>query len=974
MNVDRFEASLDSLIKEIGGRLAAIETEADARFQVIDRLLIEVLGWNHQDFRMEPHNPSGFTDYLVQYNGTPAMVIEAKRLGKPLIDTGDPKLGKYKIGGSALKSAAEGFTQAASYCLEHGVEFAALTSGTAWIAFMAQRSSGKSFREYKAIVFPSLFSIQSEFATFYDLFSKEGVSQKIYRTHFAKLEGVSAKRFEPMLSVNKPNDLRFLMKSDLARELEPVLTSFFGDLSGINDPELRRQCFVETRESRTADLTLRKIIGTISSGITALPTDTGTQIVERISAVIETERSENILIAGGEGAGKTTFITRFFEDVLEKNLRESCLVIRVDLKQIPDVPELVPLKVTDSVKSEIERQLYAGGYPNYEELVGLYFDEYQRQSDGEFRPLYERDKNAFKEKFGEFLHAEVRTEPFSYLVRTLENVVKSRKLLPVLVFDNADSRSVAFQEAVFDWSQTVKARIPLCLVILPVSDRTIWRMSREGPLHATDGKIFYLPTPSTKEVLEKRIRYLIENSAPMRGQARYFLEKGIRLKLSDINAFAACLEELFINEDFISRRIGWLTNHNLFRTLELTRDTITSPYLSIDELVASYLRQGGSTVPIKHRKFMQALIGGDYNQFDGTKHGYVRDVFETSTDFPSSPLLTLSLLRLLIDKAGEEASNSNLGYVTFEHIQSYLGAMSASDDAVHDAVARSLTNGLIEPFEKGDLEISDQKRFSVTSAGRMHYEMALRDSVYVSEMAFATPIRSETAIAQMRAIKNGGAAMRGEEWREICKIFIEYCVTEDMAFLVQPGDPMFAGQQQLRADLAAKWIGQAVGGKALANESQRNTVTRDRVRTTVKWIDQAKGYGFLGDPESDQDIFVSTRLFREHMLDVPNQGSVVVCDVGPGKEGKPQAVSISSVEPAPKADGIYIGARIKFYNWESGFGFATLANGDDAYLSRGLVENSNLTNISEGLPVEVIVETNPSRGAIATSIRPAISK
>lgn len=969
MDVDAFEAPFTALVEDIGGRLETIETEADARFQVIDRLLIEALGWSHEDFRMEPHNSSGYTDYLVQYRGTPALVIEAKRIGKLPIDTADPKLGRYKISGSALKSAADGFTQAASYCIEHGVEFAALTSGTVWIAFMAMRFNGRSFREYKAIVFPSLASIQSEFATFYDLFSKEGVSNKIYRTHFAKLDGVSAKRFEPMLSVNTRNDLRLLPKGELARDLEPVLSSFFGDLSGVNDPELRRQCFVETRESRTADVTLQKMIGTISSGITVLPTDTGRQIVDRINTVRETGRSENVLIAGGEGAGKTTFITRFFEDVLEKSLKDACLVVRIDLGLLLDDAALAPVNVTASIKAEIERQLYASGYPKYEDLLGLYFNEYQRQSDGEFRPLYERDKDAFKEKFGEFLHGAVRSDPFSYVARSLENVVNSRKLLPVLVFDNADSRSVAFQEAVFEWSQTLKRQVPLCLVILPVSDRTIWRMSREGQLRATDGKIFYLPTPSTKEVLEKRIRYLIDNSAPKKDRTRYFLSKGIGLKLADINAFAACVEELFINEDFISRRIGWLTNHNLLRTLELTRDTITSPYLSIEELVASYLQQGGRSVPIKHRKFVQALIGGDYNQFDATKHGYVRNAFETSSDFPSSPLLTLRLLRLLIDKSGEEASNNSQGYVTYEHIQGYLGAMSAGEDAVRDAVSRALGNGLIEPFEKGDLEIADQQRFAVTSAGRMHYEMALRDAVYVGQMAFATPIRSEATVDQMRVIKHGGT-MLTEQWRDVCRIFINYCLTEDLAFLTAPSDPMFASQQQLRADLKARWIEQAAPGAAAAGVvTDGYEGIRDQVRATVKWIDVEKGYGFLTDLDGGGDIYVATRLFRDRMLEVPTAGSVVVCDVGPGKEGRLQAISISSCEPAPDHEGNYVRARIKFYNWESGFGFATLANGEDAYLSRRLVEVSDVRDLFEGAPVEVVVQTNPSRGAQATALR-----
>lgn len=82
-----------------------------------------------------------------------------------------------------------------------------------------------------------------------------------------------------------------------------------------------------------------------------------------------------------------------------------------------------------------------------------------------------------------------RPHRFSYIARPLENVVDSRKLLPALVFDNADSRRLAFQEAVLGWSQTLKRQVPRCLVIPPVSHRTIWRMSREGPLRATDGKI-----------------------------------------------------------------------------------------------------------------------------------------------------------------------------------------------------------------------------------------------------------------------------------------------------------------------------------------------------------------------------------------------------------------------------------------------------------------------------------------------------
>lgn len=56
---------------------------------------------------------------------------------------------------------------------------------------------------------------------------------------------------------------------------------------------------------------------------------------------------------------------------------------------------------------------------------------------------------------------------------------------------------------------------------------------------------------------------------------------------------------------------------------------------------------------------------------------------------------------------------------------------------------------------------------------------------------------------------------------------------------------------------------------------------------------------------------------------------------------------------------------------EKGFGFATLPNGDDAYLPRILVEASDVPDLSEDVAVEVIVQSNSNRGALATALRSA---
>jgi len=120
--------------------------------------------------------------------------------------------------------------------------------------------------------------------------------------------------------------------------------------------------------------------------------------------------------------------------------------------------------------------------------------------------LYEADKTAFKIKFGEFLDTQIQTDTYHYVVRLLEDAVRNRLLLPCIIFDNADHFSEKFQQEVFQLSQALRAAMKFTFVVVPITDRSIWRLSKDGPFQTYRAKYFYLPVPSTKEVLEKRLR------------------------------------------------------------------------------------------------------------------------------------------------------------------------------------------------------------------------------------------------------------------------------------------------------------------------------------------------------------------------------------------------------------------------------------------------------------------------------------
>ena len=259
MNIDQAKETFDRLYSEWAKNKGEIETEQDARFQVIDRMLTEVLGWDRANIKMEPHVNSGFVDYLITSAGRGRLVVEAKRANRLLIDTRNSRYASYKVSGPALRSARDGLEQVRRYCLCTAVPFAALTTGFEWIGIWALRTDGKPPDDGKVLVFPTLDAIKENFAVFYDLFSCEGILEERFKVHVREAEGLRVAHAEELFQVLEPREVRLLPKSKLAADLENVFRQFFGTMIGADDPEMLARCFVESKESREADISLQKI-------------------------------------------------------------------------------------------------------------------------------------------------------------------------------------------------------------------------------------------------------------------------------------------------------------------------------------------------------------------------------------------------------------------------------------------------------------------------------------------------------------------------------------------------------------------------------------------------------------------------------------------------------------------------------------------------------------------------------------------
>lgn len=117
---------------------------------------------------------------------------------------------------------------------------------------------------------------------------------------------------------------------------------------------------------------------------------------------------------------------------------------------------------------------------------------YKRMSTGELAPLYKRDRDAFRQRFGEDLAMLRRDQPREYLLELLKRSLVGQQRLPILVFDNVDHLPRSTQDRVFQYAVGLSTSVASFL-ICPVTDTTVWSLSKAGPLQSFHSRAFFLP-------------------------------------------------------------------------------------------------------------------------------------------------------------------------------------------------------------------------------------------------------------------------------------------------------------------------------------------------------------------------------------------------------------------------------------------------------------------------------------------------
>lgn len=310
---EQFDETAAELLRQYRSLILSSANEAETRLKLIDQIIFSVLGWTHDDVRVE-HRASEdrktyFIDYVLHTANT-SLIVEAKRVGATFSEV--PNVRRSKLNGQILEGdVGKHIHQVRDYARSASIPFAAITNGSSWIVFPALRVDQVAFSESAALIFPDLGSVLStNFGEFSDLLSRDAVIggslevSLLGRMENQFIERRLNQRYTSTFSRHRRQNLFTLIQDQLHVALSEDIVA--------QDSNILAKCYVPTADRTRFDNRLRMYVGRhdparARPSIHPLRADSN-PIVPILASAHKTTRPIAYMVLGPVGSGKTTFL------------------------------------------------------------------------------------------------------------------------------------------------------------------------------------------------------------------------------------------------------------------------------------------------------------------------------------------------------------------------------------------------------------------------------------------------------------------------------------------------------------------------------------------------------------------------------------------------------------------------------------------------------------------------------------------
>nr|AMP34877.1 hypothetical protein pSinB_010 [Sinorhizobium sp. M14] len=625
-------ASVRSIIEQNKSRDC---NEAETRHKIIDGIIHDCLSWPRNRVAVEEYIAPGFADYVLnKANGDDLLFIEAKKAGTyfdlpfPYVDSETHcymSMSKL-MSNENIRSA---INQVKGYCFETGCEYACITNGHEWI-FFKTFEKGKRFENLQAFVVRNLSFFDKDFTKSQKMFSFGAIFD-----HASLNEALSSSppkdRHIYFPKEKIPSYGHKINSNRLAGTLRPIVSHYFGVI-GDDDTEFMERCYVSQSDYSQMSEGINVLIEDSLSpyfkgyGVNQLEnTGRGGQLGGRLTKNIKRgRRGEVLVLFGGKGAGKSTFVKRVLRHNPPRWLREHSVIAIVDLLKVPEdqgvIRETIWSKLVESL--DVDGLLQSARDNLLKELFADRF-EIARKQDLEG---FDKKSEIYNSRLNALAAEWKQDKP--YCAARLASYWASKDKGVIVVVDNTDQYSPDLQDFCFTSAQEI-SNLLSCVTLISMREERFYNSKIHGLLDAFQNSGFHISSPKPSTVFKKRLSYV--NSMLNDPQRRH------RIGLEDVNQkiIADSMKYLsIIFNDFNSERSplnAFLTAcaHGDTRlSLDLFRSFLLSGYTNVDEMLSSgnwnfKIHQIIKPVMIPNRYFYDEALSDIPNayQIRNSRHG-----------------------------------------------------------------------------------------------------------------------------------------------------------------------------------------------------------------------------------------------------------------------------------------------------------------------------------------------------------------
>jgi len=772
-------------------------SEADTRAKVLDRIFKDVLGWGEGAIRRETRTLDG--DYLDYWFTSPSnrLVVEAKRAGSYFEMPAGTSLRARRDGilskSPSLHSALQ---QVVNYCKSEGVPVGVVSNGVQFAVTLAYKTTGGS--GYDTLLLDGLDRIVSKYVLFWNLLSPLGNCEEKLKEILASGEFLRpAPQFSQRVldCVHLPDEVMDRNAVDVS--LAPVIRHYFSELVGVDRADVLQQAYVESRRQAQYGKQLDALLAdrVPSLGLPVRQVVTTRREAPQIDLALEVAVTEDqgrpegtvLLLVGGVGAGKTTFVHRYFRFLIAGTAKEHVLPVFLDFTTTSeDVPN-----VADFVDSEVAEQLREGheefNLGSWETFLQIYEREIASLRRGVLAPYWRSDPNRFWELVSDHLRDRLaRTEEH---VGCMIHYLRARHGKQVcVIFDNVDQLGQEFQHRALRLAFQ-KCRIWGCLGILAMREETYWRFRNSPPLDAYHRYAYHIAAPRIANVLSKRLELAKKERGVQSISVRS--RSGLEFAPISLGQFLEILIDSFLGKD--QRNILFLealSAKDVRQGLDMFATFLTSGHTNTDEYIKSYVVSGSYAVPFHH--VLRSIAFAERRYYDSGR-SLVENLFSVEDDGFYSHFQKVRVLRYLQSVRQIDAVPGR-GFVDVGRLFGAFRSVVSDEEGIRRILDPLLKQRLIEAANGYRVQGEGADLVRITSAGHYYLTTLIEQFSYLDLVSMDTPIKSKAWFDKLcaAALADGGLVQGIRERVGKVGVFLDYLADEEESeklYLEQSGLP-----------------------------------------------------------------------------------------------------------------------------------------------------------------------------------------